>query len=77
MSPMCAFHAAGISRRPHGKPARMEERGGDAKDQVARIAGRGRDDAAPVVLQLGVTAVVAALVAVILIVSIVVWIVLR
>ena len=55
----------------------MEERGGDAKDQVARIAGRGRDDAAPVVLQLGVTAVVAALVAVILVVSIVVWIVLR
>ena len=55
----------------------MEERGGDGKDQVARVAGRGREDAAPLVLQLGVTAVVAGLVAVILVVAIVLWIVLR
>ena len=55
----------------------MEERGGDGRDQAARVAGRGREDATPVVLQLGVTAVVAALVAIILVVTIVLWIVLR
>ncbi|MFL5919777.1 MAG: hypothetical protein ACJ75Q_06300 [Gaiellaceae bacterium] len=55
----------------------MEEPGGDQKDRVARVAGRGREDAAPALLQLGVTAAVAALVVLILVVAIVLWAVLR
>ena len=52
----------------------MEERGGKEKDRLARVAGRGREDAAPAVLQFGVTAAVGALVVVILVVALLLWV---
>lgn len=55
----------------------MEERGGTQKQRLARVLGRGREDAAPVALHLGVIAAVGLLVAVILVVSVVLWAVLR
>lgn len=66
-----------LRRRRAGNAVSMEEPGGDQKDRVARVAGRGREDAAPALLQLGVTAAVAALVVLILVVAIVLWAVLR
>jgi hypothetical protein len=55
----------------------VEERGGTEKDRMARVLGRGREDAAPVGLHLGVIAAVGLLVAVILVVAFVLWAVLR
>ena len=55
----------------------MEERGGDEKSRLARVAGRGREDASPAVLQLGVTAAVGALVLVILVVAVLLWVLIR
>ena len=55
----------------------MEERGGSGKERAARVLGRGREDAAPGALQLGVVAAVGLLVAVILVVAFVFWYVLR
>jgi hypothetical protein len=55
----------------------VEERGGDRKDRLARVAGRGREDAAPATLQLGVAAAVGALVLVILVVALLLWVLIR
>ena len=55
----------------------MEERGGDEKSRLARVAGRGREDASPAVLQLGVAAAVGALVLVILVVALLLWVLIR
>jgi hypothetical protein len=44
---------------------------------MARTLGRGRDDATPVALHVGVAAVVGLLVGAILLVAIVLWLVLR
>jgi hypothetical protein len=55
----------------------VEERRGSEKDRLARAAGRGREDSAPVLLQLGVLGAVGALVLVILVVATVLWAVLR
>jgi hypothetical protein len=55
----------------------MEEREGNGKDRVTRVAGRGREDAAPAVLQFGVTAAVGALVLVILVVALLLWVLIR
>ncbi len=55
----------------------MEERGGSDKQRMARVLGRGREDAAPVALHLGVVAAVGLLVGAILLVAIVLWLVLR
>jgi hypothetical protein len=55
----------------------MEERGGSRKNRFARLAGRGREETSPVVLQLGVIGAVGLLVAVILVISLVIWAVLR
>jgi hypothetical protein len=55
----------------------VEERRGSEKDRLARAAGRGREDSAPVLLQFGVLGAVAALVLVILVVAMVVWAILR
>ena len=55
----------------------MEERRGSEKNRLARAAGRGREDSAPVLLQFGVLGAVAALVLVILVVAMVVWAILR
>jgi hypothetical protein len=55
----------------------VEERGGDDKGRLARVAGRGREDATPAVLQLGVAAAVGALVLVILVVALVLWVLIR
>ena len=79
MSAFAAESASGprLRRGCCGNGLSVEERGGDRKDRVARMAGRGREDAAPAALQLGVTAAVAVLVAVILVIAIVLWLVLR
>jgi flagellar biogenesis protein FliO len=55
----------------------VEERGGDEKDRLARVAGRGREDAAPAALQFGVAAAVGALVLVILVVALLLWVLIR
>jgi hypothetical protein len=55
----------------------MEERRGSEKDRLARVVGRGREDASPAFLQFGVLGAVAALVLVILVVATVLWAVLR
>ena len=55
----------------------MEEPRGPRKDRLARLAGRGREETTPVVLQLGVIAVVGLLVAVVLAISLVLWVVIR
>jgi hypothetical protein len=55
----------------------VEERRGSEKNRLARAAGRGREDSAPVLLQFGVLGAVAALVLVILVVAMVVWAILR
>jgi hypothetical protein len=55
----------------------VEERRGSEQDQLARAAGRGRQDSAPVLLHFGVAVAVAALVLVILVVAMVLWAVLR
>ena len=52
----------------------VEERGGDQRDRLAQVAGRGREDAAPAALQLGVVAAVVALVLVILVVALLLWV---
>jgi hypothetical protein len=55
----------------------VEERSGSEQERLARVLGRGREDAAPVALHLGVIAAVGLLVAVILVVAFVLWAVLR
>jgi hypothetical protein len=60
-----------------GNAVCVEERRGSRKDRLARVAGRGREDAAPVALHFGVAGAVAALVLVILVVAMVLWAVLR
>lgn len=55
----------------------MEERRGSEPDKVARAAGRGREDSAPALLQLGVLATVALVVVVIMAVSLILWAILR
>jgi len=55
----------------------MEERRGSEKDKLARAAGRGSEDASPVLLHFGVLGAVGALVLVILVASMVLWAVLR
>ena len=55
----------------------MEERKGSEPDRLSRAAGRGRDESAPWLLQLGVLGAVGLLVLVILAVSLVLWAVLR
>jgi hypothetical protein len=55
----------------------VEERGGDEKDRVTRVAGRGQEDVAPAVLQFGVAAAVGALVLVILVVVLLLWVVIK
>jgi hypothetical protein len=55
----------------------VEERRGTRRDRFARVAGRGREETTPVVLQLGVIGAVGLLVALILAVALVLWLVLR
>jgi hypothetical protein len=55
----------------------VEEPQGNRKDRLARVVGRGREDAAPVALQFGVVGAVAALVLVILVVAMVLWVLMR
>jgi hypothetical protein len=55
----------------------VEERGGTEKQRMARMLGRGREEAAPVALHVGVIAAVGLLVAVILVVALVLWVLLR
>ena len=55
----------------------MEEPRGSRRDRFARLAGRGREETTPVVVQLGVAGIVAVLVAVILAISLVLWAVMR
>jgi hypothetical protein len=55
----------------------VEEPQGTRKDRLARVVGRGREDAAPVALHFGVVGAVAALVLVILVVAMVVWVLIR
>jgi hypothetical protein len=55
----------------------VEERGGSEKERAARVLGRGRENATPVALHLGVVATVGLLVGVILAIALVLWIVLR
>lgn len=55
----------------------MEERGGERKDRLARVAGRGREGSAPAALQFGVALAVGALVVVILVVALLLWVLIR
>ena len=55
----------------------VEEPRGSRRDRFARLAGRGREETTPVVVQLGVAGIVAVLVAVILAISLVLWAVMR
>jgi len=55
----------------------VEERRGTDHDQLARAAGRGREQSTPFVLQFGVIGAVALLVVVILVVCLVLWAILR
>jgi hypothetical protein len=55
----------------------VEEPRGTRKDRLARVVGRGREDAAPVALQLGVLGAVGALVLVILVVALLLWVLIR
>jgi hypothetical protein len=55
----------------------VEERGGCEKQRMARVLGRGREEAAPVALHLGVAAAVSLLVAIIPVVALVLWLVVR
>jgi hypothetical protein len=55
----------------------VEERRGSEQDQLARAAGRGREESTPLLLHFGVLGAVALLVGVILVVSMVLWAVLR
>jgi hypothetical protein len=55
----------------------MEERQGTRKDRLARVVGRGREDAAPVAIQFGVLGALGALVLVILVVALVLWVLIR
>jgi hypothetical protein len=68
---------AGLGRSTCGKPSAVEEPQGTRKDRLARVVGRGREDAAPVALHFGVVGAVAALVLVILVVAMVVWVLIR
>jgi hypothetical protein len=67
----------GYAAADAGTPVLVEERRGSQKDRLARVAGRGREESAPVALHFGVMAAVGALVALILIVAMVLWAVLR
>ena len=60
-----------------GNAALVEERQGTRKDRFARVVGRGREDAAPVAIHLGVAAAVGALVLVILVVALLLWVLIR
>jgi hypothetical protein len=55
----------------------VEERRGSRKDRFARVVGRGREDAAPAAIHLGVIGAVGALVLVILVIAMILWAVLR
>jgi hypothetical protein len=66
------YAAAGV-----GKGGTVEERGGSDKERTARLLGRGRENATPVLLHFGVAAAVGLLVGAILLVAIVLWLVLR
>jgi hypothetical protein len=55
----------------------VEEREGDRKHRIARVAGRGREGTAPAALQFGVATAVGALVLVILVVALVLWVLIR
>jgi hypothetical protein len=55
----------------------VEERQGTRKDRLARVVGRGREDAAPVAIHFGVLGAVGALVLVILVVALVLWVLIR
>jgi hypothetical protein len=66
-----------LQRGLRGKAALVEERGGDEKDRLVRVAGRGREDASPAALQFGVAAAVGALVLVILVVALLLWVLIR
>jgi hypothetical protein len=55
----------------------VEERRGSRADRLVRLAGRGREETTPVVVQFAVLGAVGLLVALILVISLVLWLALR